>query len=409
MKKIKLINIQLKSMGFIKYMFILIFVGILLLTGFLFPYLRDIIHNSIGINSSPVRKAIYYMNVETIRDSNGLITNKEERIKNDLKIMDLIKGDENIESISPIINVVTLSIDEENVYTAYLLDEVTFRYVTGIKEDFSDFDFVPAVVLDNVVDKNLKIKDTFEADISDIYFKLLKKESFKIVDYKNSEDTYLPNFSAISNSEDMMFKSLFYKDANAEKIILLLKNKIISDIDIYENLHERDTNQRMIYFKNDTSDKYIDEIKRQIDKENIGYTIKGETLIDNQLEELKINLISDLPVISVYFLLLLVSIYSFFSFYLEKIKVRNVIYNYYGMKRSEYWTYEVISMGFLFILSVLIYKIYEGISNYFLFNNLGQIYSDETTLHYGDIGIIFLFILIIFSIFSLRNIRRQYK
>lgn len=159
MKKIKLINIQLKSMGFIKYMFILIFVGILLLTGFLFPYLRDIIHNSIGINSSPVRKAIYYMNVETIRDSDGLITNKEERIKNDLKIMDLIKGDENIESISPIINVVTLSIDEENVYTAYLLDEVTFRYVTGIKEDFSDFDFVPAVVLDKDVDENLKIKD----------------------------------------------------------------------------------------------------------------------------------------------------------------------------------------------------------------------------------------------------------
>lgn len=79
------------------------------------------------------------------------------------------------------------------------------------------------------------------------------------------------------------------------------------------------------------------------------------------------------------------------------------------MKRSEYWTYEVISMGFLFILSVFIYKIYEGISYYFLFNNLGQIYSDETTLHYGDIGIIFLFILIIFSIFSLRNIRSLYK
>lgn len=313
-------------------------------------YLDDI-NTYKKLNQSNISKSIFYMNKQPVYDDNFSAINIDEIAHNEdllKKIMNKYK--KNIIGNSPLINNFSLEYNDRTL-SIIVQDDISFS-------TYMDSESIQK--LQNYKGDNIPVLEKktnkYKLDIGDIVelSSNIGKYNLEVIGYYDNELVFN---SAVrySNMDNIKVSDIiFYHESNIDNDFITLNNKKI------ENFLESDIyNNKFIYFSNDTDDKIISQFMKEITDKNLGYSVDGKTLLDNEKEFIYYNYKKNIDTIISFLILCIISIFTISILnknrFLERI-------NFYYINGSTFKDiYMIVFLYYLisFLIPLLIYIIFS--------------------------------------------------
>lgn len=313
-------------------------------------YLDDI-NTYRKLNQSNISKSIFYMNKLPVEDEDFVAINIDDISHNEdllKKVMNKYK--KNIIGNSPLINNFSLEYNNRTL-SIIVQDDISFS-------TYMDSESIQK--LQNYKGDNIPVLEKktnkYKLDIGEIVelSSNIGKYNLEVIGYYDNKFEFnVPvNFS---NSNDIKISDIiYYKESNLNNDFITLNNKKI------ENFLENDTyNNKFIYFSNDTDDKIISQVMEEITDNNLGYTVDGKTLLDNEKEYIYYHFKKNIDIIISFLILCIISIFTISILnknrFLERI-------NFYYINGSTFKDiYMIVFLYYLisFLIPLLIYIIFS--------------------------------------------------
>lgn len=256
MTYLSLYGLYSKKFKWTKYIILIQYIFLIFMFSIAFPYFRDALKSLILSMNYPLNKAVYYVNIEGIRDKNLNFINIEKMQNNNKKFKEILRNTKNVSSVSNLRRSYTLIENSGRKLGAEFLDKNTFSLLTN--RGTEDSSKIYAVLF-----KTPRIMKKYKKDqVYNLEFQIdgkMRKLDVYILDYLDDKKCILSK-RMVSNRDFSIDKILNCRRDKDEEAMYMFNNSTDFTKEIDYSIAGF---QRVVYFEPDTKQSVIDEFVKK--------------------------------------------------------------------------------------------------------------------------------------------------